>query len=284
MRNSYRYLVDPDDAREALSAFAKHEVIGLDTETFWDSAKRQNHLSLLQLAAPDGEVLVIDALAAGIEEARALLENPAVIMAAHNARFDEGSLKSAGFKPAGLLDTLRLARRALSLKSLSLASVTTHLLGIELDKTYQRSNWRDRPLSRKQLDYAALDARIVLDVYRALADLLKAEGCWEKERDRARLDRRSEREPRPPREQRRLLDRPWTADERGILSHLHTWRSMKAKETRMPDYFICSERTLEHLVVVRPQTLEQLSDIFGLGPVRIARFGLALLEQLAALQ
>ena len=85
---SYRYLTDPEQAHEALCAFAHQTIIGLDTETYWDFTTRQNHLSLLQMASPTGEVVVIDALAAGIDEARALIENPQVWMAAHNARLD----------------------------------------------------------------------------------------------------------------------------------------------------------------------------------------------------
>ncbi len=280
MKISYRYLVDPDETREALANFATDGVVGLDTETFWDATTRENHLSLLQLAARSGEVLVIDALSAGIVEARGLIENPAILMAAHNAKFDEGSLKSAAFKPGGLLDTLRLARRALPLKSFSLASVTAHLCGIELDKTYQRSDWRHRPLSREQLDYAALDAQIVLDVYDALADLLKAEGRWEKELERAMVGAKVKREPRAPREATRLIDRPWTPEERKALDRLLAWRTRAAKSVGLPAYFICSERTLEHLVVTRPGSLDGLANIFGLGPTKIARFGAALLEEL----
>jgi ribonuclease D len=62
--------------------------------------------------------------------------------------------RKAGFKPAGLIETLKLARRTLELRSFSLASVADHLCGVTLDKTYQRSNWRQRPLQRAQLDYA----------------------------------------------------------------------------------------------------------------------------------
>src|SRR5215510_2812997 len=61
---SYQYVIDPDDARAALAAFANQPVIGLDTETYWDYGARRNRLSLLQLAAPTGEVIVIDALTA----------------------------------------------------------------------------------------------------------------------------------------------------------------------------------------------------------------------------
>jgi ribonuclease D len=172
----YRYLIDPDEVREALVAFSDHPVIGLDTETFWDFTFRQNRLSLLQLAAPSGEVIVIDALAGGLEEARGLIEDPMSMMAAHNARFDQGILRQSGFAVAGLVDTLRLARRTLRLGSFSLASVSEHLLGLKLDKTFQRSDWQRRPLSRMQLDYAALDAQIALRVFLELTAVLEREG------------------------------------------------------------------------------------------------------------
>jgi ribonuclease D len=172
----YRYLVDPDEVHEALIAFSDHPVIGLDTETFWDFGARQNRLSLLQLAAPSGEIVVIDALAGGLEVARGLIEDPAALMAAHNARFDQGVLQQSGFAVAGLVDTLHLARRTLRLGSFSLASVSEHLLGLKLDKTFQKSDWRRRPLSRMQLDYAALDAQIALRVFQELTAVLEREG------------------------------------------------------------------------------------------------------------
>ena len=105
MKISYHYLVDPIETRQALAAFVGQPVIGLDTETFRDSSTGRNQLSLLQLAALSGEILVIDGLAAGITEAGPVIEDAGVPMVAHNARFDDGSLKEAGFKPAGLIDT-----------------------------------------------------------------------------------------------------------------------------------------------------------------------------------
>jgi ribonuclease D len=183
MVTPYRYLIDPQQVREALCAFANQPIIGLDTETF--SYRRKNRLSLLQLAAPGGEVIVIDALTAGVEEVRGLIENPAVLMAAHNARFDDGVLRQAGFAVAGLIDTLRLARCTLPLRSFSLSSVAEHLLGLTLDKSFQQSDWRKRPLSREQLDYAALDAVVALRIYQELTMRLEKEGRLEDEVRRA---------------------------------------------------------------------------------------------------
>jgi len=85
-------------------------------------------------------------------------------------------LRQAGFAVAGLVDTLWLARCALPLRSFSLASVADHLLGLALDKRFQQSDWRRRPLSREQLDYAALDAEAALLVYQELTLRLEREG------------------------------------------------------------------------------------------------------------
>jgi ribonuclease D len=281
---SYQYVIDPDDARAALAAFADQPVIGLDTETYWDFGARQNRLSLLQLAAPTGEVVVIDALTASVEGARALIENPAAMMAAHNARFDEGVLRAAGFEVAGLVDTLRLSRRTLRLRSFSLASVSEHLFGVTLDKSYQQSDWRRRPLSRAQLDYAALDAQIALRVYQKLSAQLQESGRLEEELLRAKiglspdeaeaLKRASARTKRQPESLR-----PLTADERLIVERLKRWRKQTAERERIPPYLVCHDRTLEHLAIVRPRATDELNNIFGLGASKIAKYGPELLNQ-----
>src|SRR5262249_52255644 len=275
---SYRYMIDPDDTRAALAPFADQPIIGLDTETYWDYGARRNRLSLLQLAAPTGEVIVIDALTASVEEARALIESPSAIMAAHNARFDEGVLREAGFEVAGLVDTLRLARRALRLRSFSLASVSEHLFGVALDKTYQQSDWRRRPLSRSQLDYAALDAQIALRVYQELSAQLEESSNLEEELERAKIgspenaagvfNRVSVRSKRKPTELR-----PLTAEERQVVERLKRWRKQTAEHERIPAYLICHDRTLEHLAIVRPGTVGELANIFGLGAAKIAKYG-----------
>ena len=276
----YRYLIDPEETRATLASFAQQEIVGLDTETYWDFRTQQNRLSLLQLAAPTGEVVVIDALTAGIEAARPLIENPDVWMAAHNARFDDGVLRGWGFAPTGFVDTLRLARRTLRLHSFGLASVAEHLFGLTLDKSLQRSNWRRRPLSPAQLDYAALDAQVALQVYQQLTEQLRTQGRLETELRRARLKVNGEVEltiRSSPRSTGPEL-RPLTAAERLTLEQLRVWRKELAERERVPLYMICPDKTLEHLVITRPSVLSELSNIYGLGPARIAKYGEQLLE------
>ena len=279
----FRFLTDESGALEAVTRLQHESIVGLDTETYWDATAKRSCVSLVQLAAPEGEALVIDALTAGVELLRPLVESPAILMAAHNARFDEGVLVGAGLQPVGFVDTLRMARLALSLESYSLASVSEHLFGIPLDKSLQTSNWRRRPLTKAQLSYAATDARVTLRVYESLATILKGENRLEEALRRSTLKplvpslpgerRRRRRVPQMPSE-------PLTAEQKSVVGHLKKWRMRRSNLQRVPAYMICPDKTLEHLARTQPVTLEELSTIYGLGESKIARFGEELLEAL----
>jgi ribonuclease D len=278
----FRFITESEKAREELAGLELETVIGLDTETYWNPSANRSHVSLVQIAARDRDVLVFDLLSVDIELLRPLIESPATTMAAHNARFDEGMLIGAGLKPAAFVDTLRLARSALRLPSYSLAGVVAHLFGIELDKSFQKSNWRRRPLTRAQLEYAAMDAFITLRVHDELRRILAEQGKLEIALRQATLapssgeTRSSPRKRLPP----QPPPRPLTTEEKHAVAHLKKWRLAKANELHVPAYMVCADRTLEHLAMERPATLETLISIHGLGESKIARFGAELLEAL----
>lgn len=283
---AYRVITDEDEARRALDELQKESAIGLDTETYWDAAANHSRVSLAQLAPRVGEVIVIDILKVEAEILRPIVESPGVTMAAHNARFDEAMLKGEGLSPVAFVDTLRLARAALRLPSYSLAGVSAHLFGIELDKRYQKSNWRRRPLTRAQLEYAAMDARVTLDAYDELSRILAEQGkleaalrfaTLEPATEKSGVTKQRRRAPQP-------LQRPLTDEERRILRELKKWRLEKSGREMVAAYMICQDRTLEHLAMENPQTLDGLQSIYGLGASRISRFGEELLEALRKAQ
>lgn len=279
---SYHYLTDTDEARAALDSISEAAIVGLDTETYWEPATNHSSVSLVQIAPRDGAVLVIDVLTVDIEVLRPLTDSVAVVMAAHNARFDERMLAAAGLRPASFIDTLRLARIALRLPSYSLAGVSAHLLGIELDKSYQKSNWRRRPLTRAQLQYAATDAYVALKVYDELHRQLAEQGQLEQALKSSMLAPAKEEESTPRRRRRAppVPLRELTNEERKVLATLKRWRLAKSFEIHQPAYMICSDRTLEHLAMERPMTLEALLNIYGLGQSRVEKFGEELLAVL----
>jgi ribonuclease D len=280
-KSPFRFITASDEAQASLQTLEQETIVGLDTETYWNAAANRSHVSLVQIAPRAGEVLVFDLLTVDVELLRPLIEAPAVTMTAHNARFDEGMLIGAGLQPAAFVDTLRLARAALRLPSYSLAGVVAHLFGIEMDKSYQKSNWKRRPLTRAQLEYAAFDAYITLRVYDELARILTEEGKFEAALKSATLTAPSG-ETRAPRKRRvpQPPPRPLTDEERRAVASLKKWRFSKSTELNVPAYMVCPDKTLEHLVMERPNTMESLISIHGLGDSKIARFGQELLEAL----
>ncbi len=277
---AWRFVADAAEMSAALAALGGEEVLGVDTETYWETGTKRMLLSLAQVSARTGEVLVYDALAAGPEPLKALVENPSVRMVAHNARFDDAVLRAAGLEPQGFVDTLQLARVALSLPSYSLASVVEHLFGLPLDKTLRTSNWRRRPLSRAQIAYAASDARVTLGVYDALRQLFEERGTWETALRAALVKPAPPGQPRARRRSVRAPDFELTAEEKRLVRALKKWRLEHAHTLRIPAYMVCQDKTLEHLARERPATLEALSAIYGLGEAKITRFGAELLRAL----
>lgn len=280
--SSYRVITDAAEARRELEALQKESSIGLDTETYWDAQANHSRVSLAQLAPRQGPVIVLDLLEIGAEILKPVVESPEITMAAHNARFDEAMLRGEGLSPAGFVDTLRLARAALRLPSYSLAGVSEHLFGVELDKRYQKSNWRRRPLARAQLDYAAMDARITLAAYDELSRILTEQGKLEAALRFATLEPRAEKEggKKSRRRAPQPLERELTSRERRILKELKKWRLEKSGREMVAAYMICQDRTLEHLAMELPENLSDLEAIYGLGASRISRFGEELLDAL----
>jgi ribonuclease D len=280
---TWRFVDDPAQLREVAEALGEEGMIGLDTETYWDVKTNGMQLALVQLAPPVGEVIVADVLAAGVEPLKPLLESSATKMVAHNARFDEGVLRGAGVRAEGLIDTLRLSRMALTLGSHSLAALCEHLFGLPIDKTLQKSNWRRRPLTRAQIEYAALDARMALLLYGELSRMLAKEGRLELA---LRASEVAPTEPKEPGAEPRKRRKPagpeliLTPEEKRVVKALKSWRLGLANTQRVPAYMICPDRTLEHLARARPETLEALADIYGLGESKIKRFGEELLRAL----
>ncbi|MCA1591968.1 MAG: HRDC domain-containing protein [Acidobacteria bacterium] len=279
---SWRFVAESEDARREAELLRQADLIGLDTETYWNYQTKRTNVSLVQIASSLGDVLVVDALTAGVEPLREIIEFPGVRMVAHNARFDELVLLDAGLRPQGFVDTLRLARAALDLPSYSLAAVAEHLFGLPLDKTLRTSNWRRRPLTRAQITYAATDALITLHVYNELRRRLEDRGTFEAALHASMLSGEPRGE-RRERNQRRVAPKPaipLTPEDKSIVTKLKKWRLERSHAQRVPAYMICPDRTLDHLAQVRPATLEALREIHGLGESKIASFGEDLLQAL----
>ena len=69
-----------------------------------------------------------------------------------------------------------------------------------------------------------------------------------------------------------------TEREERLWQALRQWRRQMADEHNVPAYAVFSDRTLRDLVEKRPQTRAELSRVYGLGELKLARYSEPLLE------
>ena len=66
-----------------------------------------------------------------------------------------------------------------------------------------------------------------------------------------------------------------------LLARLKEWRTEEARRRGVPPYVIFQDRTLEALAAVRPARIEELTEVKGIGPAKLASYGEVLLRLLA---
>lgn len=137
--------------------------IGLDIET----STRGRSLYLIQIASTFGTYLVDPIAVLDLSPLASILSSPSIIKIIHNATFERTVLARFGLQLENVVDTLRVSRqlRGKSNGGHSLKAVCARELGIFLDKSEQLSDWSSRPLSERQLAYAALDAEVLLHLF-----------------------------------------------------------------------------------------------------------------------
>ncbi|WP_250124434.1 hypothetical protein [Chroococcidiopsis sp. CCMEE 29] len=175
------YLTDPDDIRARIAEYAESKLIWVDTEIA-DFQTRAPKLSLIQLlnepAAQTAEnVSILDILDQPeladvfIDQ---IMSNSAIEKVFHNAKYD---LKFLGkTKAKNVTCTLEIAKNIpyymLPLPNFSLKTLVETLCNVPaVDKSQQSSDWGQRPLDRKQLNYAKMDPVYLAMVHRQLLQL-----------------------------------------------------------------------------------------------------------------
>ncbi len=135
-------------------------VIALDTEAMGLNTHR-DRLCLVQLSTDDGMCHLVQIDPGQTEAPRLvkLLNNPAVLKIFHFARFDVALLKYTFGATCTPLYCTKIASKLARTytKAHGLKDLCWNLLGIELNKTSQESDWGTSTITDKQRIYAATD-------------------------------------------------------------------------------------------------------------------------------
>lgn len=182
--------------RDAMIRLHKHDLpagldfgasIAIDTEAMGLDPRR-DRLCLVQLTAGDGTVHCVQILPRSLggrggdcPNLKCLLEDPAVLKIFHFARFDVAALQNAlGVTVAPVVCTKVASKLVRTFTDRhGLKDLCRDLLGVDLSKQQQSSDWGAPELTPEQLTYAASDVLHLHALWAKLKALLEREGRLE---------------------------------------------------------------------------------------------------------
>ncbi len=162
----YSYITSTEGLSRVAKAFEEDPYLFLDTETTPDRIRlvqlgNREHIYILDL---------FDLREAGKLFLKELLSKKGIV--GHHLKFDLKYLLRDGIEPYAVFDTLIASQLLGETDRHSLQHTAMHYLGEVIDKSLQLSNWGSSRLTEKQLEYAALDVKIVRELFQKMLERL----------------------------------------------------------------------------------------------------------------
>ncbi|MDD1783026.1 ribonuclease D [Enterovibrio sp. ZSDZ35] len=240
----------------------KVPAVMLDTE-FVRTRTLYPQLGLIQLY--DGETLsLIDPIE--LEDMSpfwALLTDESVVKVLHACSEDlEVFHHYSGVMPTPMIDTQIMAAFLGHGLSTGFAALVEEYQSVTLDKGEARTDWCARPLSAKQLEYAAADVYYLLPVYNLLAEKIRAAGWEEAVQQECNL-LLSKRGKKPDPEKAYLdIKNAWQLRPKqlAVLKTLASWRLREAQRRDLALNFVVKELNLWKMARFDIRSLSKMAD------------------------
>ncbi len=263
-----------EGAATALAAIRDSAIVGIDTE-FVGESSYEPELCLLQVATSDAIWLVDPLAGIDLSEIWQALTDPDREIVAFAARQELlFGLRFAGRLPGRLFDP-QIAAGLLGFGyPLSHTNLVQKVINVRVQGGEAYSDWRKRPLSKRQSEYAADDVRQLLTIRRALIEQAKGLGRldWLSSESQAFADRVKEAESE---------ERWWrTSGGSGLnrralarLRELWRWRDDTARAANRPPKRVLGDDLLVAIAKRGPRDLEGLLALRGLDRPQLRKVG-----------
>jgi ribonuclease D len=240
--------------------------IAVDTEfirerTYWPQ------LCLIQIAA-DSRAAAVDTLSPGIDLSPLfkLMLDQSVLKVFHSSGQDLSVFHSVMRDiPRPFFDTQIAAMVCGFGEQPAYATLVSSLLGEEIDKAPQMTDWSRRPLTERQITYALADVTHLLRLYTILDLRLGESGRREWVADETRLLAEPSNYLAEPSEQwRRIRMRRPSRKSLAVLREVAAWREATAQQRDLPRAWVVKDEPLAEIAATQPRTKEQLERVRGL--------------------
>lgn len=251
----------------ALAAFcdsvSSDNYVTVDTE-FLRETTYYPKLCLIQIAGSKADAL-IDPLAPGLslQPFFDLMANKAVLKVFHAASQDiEILVNMADLVPTPVFDTQIAAMVCGFGDQVGYEAIVRKLVGAQIDKSSQFTDWSRRPLTHKQMAYALSDVTHLRVVYEKLQAQIDAENRndW-LEGELADLADASNYRVDPEQSWRRIKARIQSKKQQAVLMSIAAWREREAQTKNVPRGRILKDDAVGEIAIQMPQTGEAMHQL-----------------------
>jgi len=262
-------ITDSKVLKDAIATLKGEGFVAVDTEF----ARRNTYYAKLCLVQVAGakRAFAVDPLAPGLnmKPLLKLLKSRKVLKVFHSAREDvEVIYHSLGVMPKSLFDTQIAANLLGYGAAVSYAGLLETLTGLALDKTQRYSDWRKRPLSERQIEYALADVIHLREIYLILSEQLRVKDLEKNAKiTMKKLLERKRYANNPKLAWEKIGSRGMSDTEIKNLKTLAGWREKKAQEIDIPRQWVVKDillRKIARLGERFPETLEKDKELQSL--------------------
>lgn len=259
--NKLLWIEDDETLKAFCHSLSKVTYLSIDTE-FIRERTYYPELCLIQIES-EGKIALIDALAPlDLTPLKNLLLSPHILKIFHAARQDLEIFYYLWKKiPNPLYDTQIAAMFCGFGESISYQNLVMALLQKEIDKTEQHTNWKLRPLRKKQIHYAAADVAHLRSLQQLLDEKAEDKKKWIYEESTYLTHEKIFESSDEGTWSRFKKPNNFSGEELYILRGLVIWRDHYARAHNLAKTRVIANEDLPTLAKKMPQTAEDLEAL-----------------------
>jgi ribonuclease D len=275
-------VADESGLAELVRALTAFPVVAVDTESNSLHAYRER-VCLIQFSTAAADYIVDPIRLSDLTALAPFFANPDQQKVFHAAEYDLICLRrDYDFEFANIFDTMSAAR-TLGWPQVGLAAILESLFGVTMNKKYQRADWKHRPLTAEQLDYARLDTHYLVALRdRQVAALTEAghlAEAYEEFERMARLRSDPNQAVVDPMAFWRVKGaRDLTPPQAAVLQALFAYREQQAERIDRPPFKVMGEATLMEIARRAPRDANALPGVPGMTREQIQRHAHGVLQ------
>jgi len=248
---------------ELMQRLQNEKILAIDTEANSLFAY-QEQVCLIQISTSSADYIIDPLALVDLASLGRIFKNPNIEKVFHASEYDILIMyDDFKFEFRNLFDTM-LAAQILGREKLGLDTLMEKIVGIKVNKKYQRADWGKRPLSDDMLHYAQMDTHYLIKIRQVLAEELEEQGLTSIASEDFKLACQVHRQPKE-----KDISSCWringarklSPQKAAVLARLCEYREDVAKKRNLPLFKVLSAKTLLLLAEESPTSVSQLLSL-----------------------